>query len=61
MYEVQEGPNAVRVWLNGEEVAQAMRTSSGVWYATKTGGVWCGYEHERVTLSAWAARWRDAR
>jgi hypothetical protein len=56
-YEVSVFRDAVRVSRDGVEVAQAVKTGTGVFHAVCVGGRWIGYEHESgVTLDAWASR-----
>lgn len=57
VYEVKMGDKSAHIFYDGREVAQAVKTSLGVYYAMidENGKAW-GYDHERVTLSEWAGR-----
>jgi hypothetical protein len=59
-YKVIQSKDCARVYRNGVEVAQAISTGTGVYYATSVGGKWVGHEHETgTTLGTWAARFTD--
>ena len=56
-YTVVQSKDCARVYRDGIEVAQAIPTETGTYFATQIGGKWVGHEHETgLTLTEWAAR-----
>ena len=57
MYEVRMSEKSAHVFRDGREVAQAVKTSLGVYFSMidERGRAW-GYDHERITLTEWAGR-----
>jgi hypothetical protein len=56
-YKVIQSEECARVYRNGAEVAQAIPTETGTYFATNVNGKWVGHEHETgLTLGEWVAR-----
>jgi len=59
-YQVAMSARCARVYRDGIEVAQAIPTETGVYYATCVRGEWVGHEHETgLTLDSWASRFTN--